>query len=162
MLIEKFKIYRNFDKLFNYVIKLTDGIKDTQLCFTNTTINNNLYEGVGGLEILKENQFIYFNSDYINTPIHDYYLFLKERFNIGRIRIMILKEKSCYTLHKDYTKRIHLAIKSNNDSFMYFPENNIFKVPVDGRSYIFDTTQYHTYINPSFFTRIHIVSSFME
>ena len=85
---------------------------------------------------------------YINSIIKDLKMY--------RTRVMILKPRTCYTYHKDTTKRIHIPLVTNDKCF--FIINSIVKqYPADGNYYVVDTTQMHTAINASKEDRIHII-----
>lgn len=77
---------------------------------------------------------------------------------IFRTRLLKLHQCQCYTWHKDYGTRVHLAVHTNEQCF--FIENNIaHNIPEDGYPYEVDVSGYHTAINASSysFTRIHLV-----
>ena len=76
---------------------------------------------------------------------------------LTRTRLLILPEKSCYTFHFDPTPRIHLAVVTNEWSFMTDSKWKLRHVPADGYPYYFDTTKAHTAINSALEDRIHIV-----
>jgi hypothetical protein len=76
---------------------------------------------------------------------------------LTRTRLMVMPPKSSYTFHFDPTPRIHLAIVTNEWSFMTDDKWRLRHVPADGYPYYFDTTKPHTAINSSKEDRIHIV-----
>ena len=76
---------------------------------------------------------------------------------LTRTRLMVMPPKSSYTFHFDPTPRIHLAIVTNEWSFMTDDKWRLRHVPDDGHPYYFDTTKAHTAINSSKEDRIHIV-----
>ena len=75
-----------------------------------------------------------------------------------RARVMNLKSKTCYTYHKDISKRIHIPIETNKDCFIII-NKEVKHYPADGNYYVVDTTQYHTALNASMLDRIHIVGA---
>ena len=85
---------------------------------------------------------------YINSIIKD--------LNLYRTRVMNMEPKTCYTLHRDWTKRIHIPVITNNNCFLII-NNEIKHYPADGNYYLTDTTQLHTAVNASRKNRIHIV-----
>lgn len=97
---------------------------------------------------------------------------MKEKFNIGRIRLMSMEKETCYNVHKDFESRYHLAVVAPRDSFLYYRLNENptftdeimdtahgvgFWIPNDGYIYKMDASKYHTAVNPSNETRIHLV-----
>ena len=89
-----------------------------------------------------------FDIPYINSIIKD--------LNLYRTRVMNMKSKSCYTIHRDWTKRIHIPVITNEHCFLIV-NNEIKHYPADGNHYLVDTTQLHTAVNASRENRIHIV-----
>ncbi len=80
-----------------------------------------------------------FDMPYINSIIKDLKMF--------RTRVMILKPRTCYTYHKDTTKRIHIPLVTNDKCFFI----------INSQDYVVDTTQMHTALNASKEDRIHII-----
>ena len=68
-----------------------------------------------------------------------------------RTRVMVVSKHTTYSIHKDRTKRYHLALITNPHAFFLFPNaglhNPLVNIPVDGYIYEVDTTQYHSFIN---------------
>jgi hypothetical protein len=117
----------------------------------------------------------------INTQLEDSYLhyvcnIMKKKFNIGRIRFMVMEPEYTYPVHHDFERRWHLAIEAPRDSFMYFRLNDNyvfdedlinsvhgvgFHVPDDGFVYEIDTGMNHTAVNCGNFQqkidRVHLV-----
>jgi hypothetical protein len=76
---------------------------------------------------------------------------------IGRIRFMRLKPKTCLTLHKDPDEfRYHIPLETNENCFFVVGEH-IYRMPILGETYLIDTRDVHTAVNASNETRIHIV-----
>ena len=73
-----------------------------------------------------------------------------------RTRVMILKPRTCYTYHKDTTKRIHIPLVTNDKCF-FIINSQVKHYPADGNYYVVDTTQMHTALNASKEDRIHII-----
>ena len=77
-----------------------------------------------------------------------------------RVRLMAMKPRSCYSLHQDTYKRIHWALETWSECHITFKRNNDFvgyHIPADGYGYLLDTTIFHTAVNPTLFTRYHLV-----
>jgi|TARA_B100000085_G_scaffold126695_3_gene115350 hypothetical protein len=84
-----------------------------------------------------------------------------EDLGMYRTRAMNLRSKSCYSYHKDPTKRIHIPLITNEDCFIIV--NDILnRYPANGSYYIVDTTRKHTAVNASWQERIHLVGCFDE
>ena len=103
----------------------------------------------------KETDFTQFNEKYKNTYLYEVY---KNLPNIGRVRIMTMNGPSCYTIHRDLTKRYHYAIETNKDCLFLFPsKEQQFHIPCDRNMYLVDTRNKHTFVNGSRKRRIHLV-----
>mgnify|MGYP006089600927 FL=1 len=89
-----------------------------------------------------------FDIPYINS-------ILKELGMVGS-RVMTLLPSTCYSYHKDDTKRIHIPIVSNDKCFMIV-DGVAINYPADGNYYVVDTTKIHTALNGSPENRLHIV-----
>ena len=128
---------------------------DEQICLQGTKDNLDPFWGVGkwnekyemGYKETDFNKFI-FDLPYTNSII--------DELKMYRTRVMNLKSKTCYTYHKDLSKRIHIPIETNESCFMII-DRQIKNYPADGNYYVVDTTQYHTALNASKKDRIHIV-----
>lgn len=78
---------------------------------------------------------------------------------IYRARLMLVKGKQCYTLHKDLTLRFHFPVVTNEGAMFLFPDQQKFYHLELGHSYIVDTTKRHSFANMSFESRLHLVGS---
>jgi hypothetical protein len=114
-----------------------------------------LYDYDSGQFVAKESDFTEFNSAFVGTYLHEIYSTIG---NIGRMRIMIMDGPTAYTIHRDVTTRYHLALKTNPFCFFVFPnQNEQMHIPQDNSIYEVDTREYHTFLNGTRATRIHLV-----
>lgn len=114
-----------------------------------------IYDRVNGVFRYKETDFCIFNEAYKNTYLHEVYNTIP---NLGRFRIMSLTGPSCYTIHRDQTRRYHFVIETNPDCLFLFTEHNeMVHIPLDGNVYLLDTRYKHTFLNGSRQRRIHLV-----
>jgi len=79
-----------------------------------------------------------------------------EMLGMHRTRLMKMKPKTCYTYHRDPSKRIHIPIITN-EKCMFIIDDEVIRYPADGNYYVVDTTKWHTAINASLEERIHII-----
>ena len=79
-----------------------------------------------------------------------------QQLNSYRTRVMRMKPKTCYTYHRDFTKRLHIPLVTNPNCF-FVVDDEVIRYPATGDSYIVDTTKIHTAVNASLEDRIHIV-----
>lgn len=128
---------------------------------------NKLYDSVGTLWNAEEKRFISAEKDYsifVEELMGSYFYELYQTlpFKIGRMRLMGLDAKSCYTLHPDREYRYHIAITTNPQCFMLFYDKSINQavhIPADGYVYKMDARIMHTALNASFKERVHLVMS---
>ena len=126
--------------------------KAPQVALQGVEGNSDPLYGIGKLSGIehKENEFIIpnFNIEYTNSIL--------KRLGMYRSRLMTMRETSCYSYHKDPTKRIHIPLVTNDKCFMVI-DDIVHRYPADGNYYIVDTTKMHTAVNGSWEDRVHIV-----
>lgn len=88
------------------------------------------------------------DTPYINSTL--------KKLGMYRTRIMI-RSKSVYSWHADYGPRIHIPVTTNPETNFMVIEDEVIRMPADGRVVWVDTTRYHTFVNTSKEDRIHIV-----
>jgi hypothetical protein len=140
-----------------------------QICFTsNKSFDQSVYDGVGSLYEYSESQwkaqekdFVYFLNEFKGTYYEEIYngLQLWTHQKIARMRLMYLPPRCCYSLHADKTKRLHVAVITNENAFLLFKEEPPIHIPKDGYVYEVDTRQWHTALNCGDESRIHLVFS---
>jgi hypothetical protein len=92
------------------------------------------------------------------TAIEDYLNWLD--FPVYRSRIMVMRPKTSYSMHKDSSPRIHLPVTTNKHAFFIFNEPaSLIQMPANGDAYLVDTRETHSFMNGGDEIRIHIVSA---
>lgn len=77
---------------------------------------------------------------------------------VYRTRIMLAREKGCYSVHRDYSPRLHLPLVTNKQcNFLFTDPLQMFHMPADGRTTWVETTKPHTFMNGSTEKRLHLV-----
>ena len=97
-----------------------------------------------------------FKGTYLEEVFND----LSKDYTLGRSRFMTMdKRKTAYSYHKDYTKRLHIPLTTNDDAFFILEDYRTEHMPVLGQLYQLDTTRYHSAVNLSKIDnpRIHLV-----
>ena len=126
---------------------------DKQICLQGIKNYPDPYFGCGTISEIdphEETEFLYpnFKLPYINS--------IMKELNMYRTRVLILKPKVCYSIHRDPSKRIHIPVITNEKCW-HIINKEVRYLPADGNYYEVDTTQEHTALNGSWEDRIHIV-----
>ncbi len=127
------------------------------------------FDGVGSLYDISSKSFVNTTDDfaqpnekiretYLEQVIHDVEEVAKnDDVKIGRIRLMRLQPKTCYTLHKDPEEfRYHIPLITSWKSF-FVVDDIIYRMEKPGHLYKFKTNAFHTAVNASNVYRLHIV-----
>jgi hypothetical protein len=108
-----------------------------------------------------DNIWSFLRSDLRNTWWETFFQSLPWR--VVRARIMIMKPRSCYTIHRDTSPRLHVAMKTNKDArFIFTDPADIIHLPADGHVWWIDTRHEHTAINAGWEPRWHLIMSLTE
>ena len=94
-------------------------------------------------------------TPFVGTLFEEVYRAVKQRFNIGRMRLMKSEPKTCLTWHRDDDKRIHYPILTQNGSLMVI-EDEVMFLP-ESTWWLTDTLRPHTAFNGGKGSRIHLV-----
>jgi hypothetical protein len=81
---------------------------------------------------------------------------LIQKFNLKRTRLMIVEPWCCYSMHKDDHPRIHIPIITNPGCYFVFKEGIVEHLAL-GKIFWVDTRKYHTFMNCSDKSRLHLV-----
>jgi len=94
------------------------------------------------------------NSKFNNTPIGGV---LDRLGDIGQARLLCLESAESYTAHADPDDRIHVAVITNEFSYIVnLTDNKLYHLPADGQAWYMDTGKLHVAANWGSRTRIHI------
>lgn len=105
---------------------------------------------------LKESDFTILCDQFRGTVFEDVYNELTSQYQVGRVRIMKSKSKTCLTWHIDSTPRIHFPIKTQEGCFMII-EDEVKHLPQE-TWWMTNTILPHTALNGSKEDRIHLVA----
>jgi len=109
---------------------------------------------VGSLKKFRsEKEYCKINPLFQNTVFED----IINQFELYRTRLMWMNSFSCYSIHNDDSKRIHIPLITNSNCLFIFPDiPKIVHLPL-GRVYTVDTTKMHSFCNFSNMPRLHLV-----
>jgi hypothetical protein len=160
MLYKNLYQIENFDLLKSEVLELIKLVGDQYnqiMCQTLQDGVEDFLTGTGTICELSEQdekKYKFINPILKNTYLHK--LILKH--NAFRTRILKLNPKTCYSIHKDYSSRIHIPIESNDQCYMIWPNLSTCVRLQEGYVYWTETRESHTFINADKeLVRIHLV-----
>jgi hypothetical protein len=166
MVIQQLSKFEHFEELVNEIKDLIN-----QIPFTNQTLQLALqvdnpeitdwYTPCGRIlrigKVINEQDYKYIQPTLRGSFIEKWLESLP--VPVFRARLMLVKPKTCYSIHNDPLPRIHLPVITNPHCLMLFPEKNITQhLPADGFSYWVNTKEKHTFMNCSEIDRIHLVA----
>jgi len=153
---------------------------DNQLCLTNSGALDvhPYYHGCGGGFEYSPNQepyqrltrqypineslFMFWNNDIIDTYLFNtVYKQINQNYQVGRVRILKLAPKKCYSWHTDDQPRLHLPVVTDVGCMMVV-EDSAFHMPADGSVYWVDTTKPHCAFNGSAVDRYHLMFNIVK
>lgn len=108
----------------------------------------------------EEGDFTHICSQFQNTLFEDAINELKKYYNLGRVRLINQKPKTCLSWHTDTTKRIHYPIRTQKGAFMII-EDELFHLEKNVWVYT-NTLVEHTSLNSSYLSRIHLVANVLK
>jgi hypothetical protein len=118
------------------------------------------FEGVSDLRYNDANPKKYIEEDFKDWILGTEYLqSISKSLNIrdvGRVRMLMMKPKSTYSLHHDPDLwRVHIPLITNTESFM-FVDGKMWHLPL-GNAYLVKVKDHHLAVNAGNENRIHIV-----
>lgn len=158
--------YPNFKELKDQCLLLSEQYGDWEFrtdgqvaLQTDDPSVDNWYAGTGqSKEKTKdwEQTFCHMQPSIKGSVIEDYFNWLG--VPVYRARIMLAKEKGCYSIHRDYSPRLHLPLVTNEQcNFLIVNPLQMFHLPADGTTTWIDTRSPHTFLNGSIEKRLHLV-----
>ena len=109
---------------------------------------------------LNESDFTTICTVFKNTVFEEVYNAVSNVYKIGRMRLMLMRPKTCLSWHNDYDTRLHYPIETNIGCQMVI-KNEVLHMP----KYTWwqtDTSHPHTAFNASTTPRIHLVTSILK
>ena len=153
-IIEELPPLKDFDRLKNEVLSLLEKYNyPRQIGLQSLDPNNEEWIIEDGRPITKDTDYKYLHKDLRGTAIEE----LINSLSAYRSRIMRMPARSCYSVHADVTKRIHIPIVTDPQAWMVWPHHNTCKYLQLGKIYLTDTTKLHSAFNGSAVDRIHLV-----
>jgi hypothetical protein len=105
--------------------------------------------------IIHEYEFVLLCTQFKNTVFEDIYNTVSGKYRIGRARLMKSEPKTCLSWHRDFNSRLHYPIKTQDGCLMIIDDEVLHLE--QSTWYLTNTTKFHTAINASKESRIHLV-----
>ena len=99
--------------------------------------------------------------EFKNTYFESVYKVLKERFKLGRVRILLKEPRSTLSWHRDPEPRLHIPIITNPGCQMVIDHVSM-HLPADGSVWVTNNTKYHNAFNGGEENRIHLVACVLD
>ena len=110
---------------------------------------------------IDESKYTQIVPEFKNTYFNEVYNSLKQRFKLGRVRLLLKEPRSTLSWHKDPEPRLHIPIITNPGCRMVI-EDVAKHMPADGKVWITNNTRYHNFFNGGEQNRIHIVACMLD
>lgn len=146
-----------------------DQVTYKKMCQISLRKSETWFDGIGSLYDYEQRKFTRGTADFSEPSPKLKGSYLEEVINrveqqaqldsvrVGRIRIMKMLPKTCYTLHTDPEEfRYHIPLRTNPGAF-FVVDNKVCRMDIPGQLFRFKTNAEHTAVNASTAERIHIV-----
>ena len=110
---------------------------------------------------IDESKYTQLVPEFEKTYFKEVFETLKERFKLGRVRLLLKEPRSTLSWHKDPECRLHVPIITNKGCSMVI-ENVAKHLPADGKVWITNNTKYHNFFNGGEEDRIHLVACVLD
>lgn len=167
-----------FDAMMASGVLSWDKMRPDQICLNSTPSHpDDLHYGSGSLfkdwgratvvngsivvpardeaDIPREQDFTVLNSQFRGTQFETVYNSVATRYQLGRVRIMQQRPKTCMSWHQDDTMRIHYPMKTQYGCMMVIEDE--VKHLNQGQWWFTNTLPHHTAVNASMQPRTHLV-----
>jgi hypothetical protein len=146
-------LFEEYSKIEHQLEWFNTGSQGRQCCIQTRPAEPLFLDGCGSVSP-SVNLLDY---DYINPLIENtIWAELIEKFNMYRTRFLWINEKSCYSIHKDSSPRIHIPIFTNPQALFYFSKTGFQYLAPDKVHWV-DTRSMHSFVNFSDQKRLHLV-----
>ena len=110
---------------------------------------------------IDESKYTELVPEFEDTYFKEVYETLKNKFKLGRVRLLLKEPRSTLSWHKDPEPRLHIPIVTNKGCMMVI-ENVAKHMPADGTATITNNKKFHNFFNGGEQARIHLVACVLE
>lgn len=147
----------NISEIIRCYYKLESGINWTDYTDKKQTSlqykeGEDIWTGGVGRSKGKEVEYDLLNPFFKGTIFEE----IINTYDLKRTRLMWVSPKTCYSMHKDETPRVHVPIITYPDCYFIFKHRPPVHLPV-GHVYKVDTRVFHTFANCTDNPRLHLV-----
>lgn len=143
-----------YQQLFDKIQWLDNPGKGRQSGVQYAEFEDPFLSSVGTLKSTRsETEYNLINPLFQNTIFEE----IIKQYNLHRSRLMWVDGKSCYSIHKDKSPRLHIPLITNPDCMFIFPNRlRLDHLPV-GNIYVVNTLLKHSFCNFSDTPRLHFM-----
>ncbi len=110
---------------------------------------------------IDESKYTELVPEFEDTYFKEVYGTLKNKFKLGRVRLLLKEPRSTLSWHKDPEPRLHIPIVTNKGCMMVI-ENVAKHMPADGTATITNNKKFHNFFNGGEQARVHLVACVLE
>ena len=110
---------------------------------------------------IDETKYTKLVPEFEQTYFKEVYETLRQRYKLGRVRLLLKEPRSTLSWHKDPECRLHIPIITNKGCSMVI-ENVAKHLPANGKVWITNNTKYHNFFNGGEQARIHLVACVLD
>ena len=110
---------------------------------------------------IDESEYSEFINDYKNTYFEEVYAELKNRYKLGRVRLLLKEPRSTLSWHRDPEPRLHIPIYTNPGCLMVI-DKVAHHMPADGSVWVTNNIKYHNAFNGGEENRVHLVACVLD
>lgn len=121
-----------------------------------------IYDREAKVPLAHEEEFTQWNRALKGSYLEEVYCRVRAETQIdgGRVRLIALAPKTCFSMHRDTDYRLHIPIFTAPQCYFVFREDRCYHLPADGHVYAANTLQFHSVMNgDSELRRTHLVFS---
>lgn len=143
-----FLSYKNIENLCQFT-----NYGNSLQCGIQYRPNEDIWSSANGTQIKDENDCILLNPLFKDTFFEQ----VINKYKLKKSRLIKVPGKSCYSMHKDNSPRLHIPLVTNPECYFVFKSGVVAHLE-EGYIYWVDTTKMHTFINCSILERLHFVA----
>ena len=110
---------------------------------------------------IDETKYTEFVKDFKNTYFEEVYNTLKNKYKLGRVRLLLKEPRSTLSWHRDPEPRLHIPIYTNPGAMMVI-DKIAHHMPADGSVWVTNNLKYHNAFNGGEENRVHLVACVLD